>query len=1146
MQRNYLQRPLMMGVLVCVLLGLTSTASQTHATSQSQSQPVYSVMPIAFSHDGKRVVSGSLYFLNIFDAETGYLQGRIRGMGENAEIWSIAYSQDDQVIATGFYSAEPSENVIRLWDAGSGAKIASTRRRGYKLFGHRDAVLSIEFSKDGRQLVSASADHTVIVWDSKEFTHMHHFKGHTDIVKQAVFSPDGSMVASASLDQTVRLWSTKNGQLLHTLNQHKSPVIAVSFSNDKNYLASADINGTVMIWRIGGDDGLGSPKLLKQHLVSNRKTRYVGKIETLTFVDEDRKLVVGTHSQHVQIFDLAQFQLVEHHEQVLPQVTEITSLHQQDLRKFYRFPRYRFRFGQKDLNQGQTLVAHLPIAAEAQTLISQEDIARANKKCTQRAEGRFKDHYALLVGVSDYGIGGGDRFDLDGTQNDVAQIARTLVQLGYPPQNIYILGDEIITNKLKSPSNSQRRLEVDSCIQMGLPTKQSILERLTHFASMSEKKKMKHLFFFLAGHGTQLPDRPGTDGINYLDEPDGMDEAFLPRDVSTWTDTTAPGAIIDDEFRVLFSSITQHGTNIWSVFDHCHSETVTRGQKSIKSDTHTNRKLTPSDLGVPKEAIKEARRRATNTFSRAQSREKTAYEFGKPSPNQGLMMAMYGASSHQAAKENTGNDATGRLTDTLVTVLSRSTDTHVSYRQLCQEMEAFSIAKSRSAAICEGSLDQPIFDLGDVRKASYQWRIHATSVSLSDTTQSENTISPSLYEAYISKIHDLGIGSTFGVYPSAMSGADDKLGEVVITATDQRMISKMTLKHHKGNKNFPSGSWLRIETKIPARTLTVTPIIGVGNVDTKVVEQLNTVLQNLTDKLGLKISDTDASHSLEIHQNDSKGDIYLALVSGEHTEWPAAGSPEYWSYIETHMPSLKFSNRAVQAQTFPDAMGHRLEDALKKLKRKFLLLKQSSEDGEKASVSTDLKLILELKPWNSPQEVKEIQAGTGEVVALNQHRCDADPKDHTQTKCDLYNVIIRNTSKYRAYDVGVFYISSRLGISPIMPLNYVLPGGEVHETTTRVPPSKNIRLFHDFLFNNVSTLGKEYILAIAFPVGDNSLDTRKWDNYGQKPVELKLPRSDDGASDGASTRGGPTPMPLFQLISLDVRIDADDQYQPSP
>jgi WD40 repeat protein len=117
------------------------------------------------------------------------------------------------------------------------------------LKGHRDRVVNIAFSPDGKLLATASTegDTPVKLWDvaaRREIATLH-----TGWVWGLGFSPDSKTLATSGVDTTIQLWDVALRQVVTTLTGHTGPIDEVAFSPDGNTLASASVDKTVRLWR---------------------------------------------------------------------------------------------------------------------------------------------------------------------------------------------------------------------------------------------------------------------------------------------------------------------------------------------------------------------------------------------------------------------------------------------------------------------------------------------------------------------------------------------------------------------------------------------------------------------------------------------------------------------------------------------------------------------------------------------------------------------------------------------------------------------------------------------------------------------------------------------------------------------------------
>jgi len=97
----------------------------------------------------------------------------------------------------------------------------------------------------------ANEDHNVYMFDMRQMRRaLNVYKGHVAAVMGVEFSPTGEELVSGSYDRTVRIWERQGGHsrdIYHTKRMQR--VFAVNWSADNNYILSGSDDGNVRLWR---------------------------------------------------------------------------------------------------------------------------------------------------------------------------------------------------------------------------------------------------------------------------------------------------------------------------------------------------------------------------------------------------------------------------------------------------------------------------------------------------------------------------------------------------------------------------------------------------------------------------------------------------------------------------------------------------------------------------------------------------------------------------------------------------------------------------------------------------------------------------------------------------------------------------------
>ena len=195
--------------------------------------------------------------------------------GHTGRVTSVDVSPDGRHTVSA-----SADHTVRVWDLASG--------ESRKLTGHGDYVTDVRFI--GNQVAaSASHDHTVRIWHLDDPSRDQVLRGHRDAVLTLDVSPDGLRLASGSRDQRVGLFDLETGRV-DFFEGHAGAINDVTFSPDGDELASAGEDGTVRIW----DLATGSSRVFRGHRDG---------VLRVAFSPDGTRIASGSEDHGVRIWD---------------------------------------------------------------------------------------------------------------------------------------------------------------------------------------------------------------------------------------------------------------------------------------------------------------------------------------------------------------------------------------------------------------------------------------------------------------------------------------------------------------------------------------------------------------------------------------------------------------------------------------------------------------------------------------------------------------------------------------------------------------------------------------------------------------------------------------------------------------------------
>ena len=168
------------------------------------------------------------------------------------------------------------------------------------LLGHTAAVRSVQFSGDGRRILTASDDGTARVWDAASGGTVGLPLQHRAAVVSAFFDTDGARVVTASTDKSARVWDAKTGAPLTEPIWHERAVASATFSPDGQRVVTASGDGTAEVWDVR--PGVALPIILKTE----------GSVQSLQFTPDGRTVLYSASDHKASSWNTDSDRVIAH------------------------------------------------------------------------------------------------------------------------------------------------------------------------------------------------------------------------------------------------------------------------------------------------------------------------------------------------------------------------------------------------------------------------------------------------------------------------------------------------------------------------------------------------------------------------------------------------------------------------------------------------------------------------------------------------------------------------------------------------------------------------------------------------------------------------------------------------------------------
>ncbi len=251
-----------------------------------------SVNSVEISSDGRYAISGSLGGGVIYwDLHTGEILQRMFGHFEGRGVYDVAFLPGEQQAVSSSW-----DGSMIVWDLQSGEQLQRLTGLTGGVGSHFSAdgdwgIHGISLSPDGKHLLSAGRDESLLLWDISTALNtgvisgesLRRFIGHAGFVVDVAFAPDGQTALSTARNDAIIVWDVAAGTPIrrlpinNRLNSSFRPTLALH--PDGRSALSTEADGTILKWQLAEP----SPTALITWLAAHRHVRELTCAERETY-----------------------------------------------------------------------------------------------------------------------------------------------------------------------------------------------------------------------------------------------------------------------------------------------------------------------------------------------------------------------------------------------------------------------------------------------------------------------------------------------------------------------------------------------------------------------------------------------------------------------------------------------------------------------------------------------------------------------------------------------------------------------------------------------------------------------------------------------------------------------------------------------